>query len=364
MRFTENAYFCKMNQQDTITDFAALGQRMAAYLDDPHTCPALMVAERETLAANTWFTPEGIHRALAAIAADRLEAKKLQSWLAHYPANGRGQKIAVVMAGNIPLVGFHDFLCVLASGHSFLGKLSHKDPFLLPALAAMLTDIRPEWRHRMAFTTDRQLPPSEALIVTGSDQTAHYFAQQIAGSPHRPCRALIRRSRSSVAILTGTEPADALTGLADDILSYFGLGCRNVSMLYVPEGYDWQPLTSALAVRDDAARHTGYRHNYRYRKALLSVQQKPFIDASTVLLCETPSLQAPPAVVHFQYYRKKSDVLDALVQQGDRLQCIVAGDRPNRSMNNKFCTFGTAQRPQLLDYADGIDTMRWLMNEE
>ncbi|MDR0728885.1 MAG: aldehyde dehydrogenase [Prevotellaceae bacterium] len=295
---------------------------------------------------------------LTTIAEDMLDASKLTQWLRAYTVTDMPKTVGVVMAGNIPLVGFHDFLCVLASGNLFAGKLSHKDRFLLPALAERLIAINPAWRCRITFVDTLPIDVVHAFIATGSDATAWHFGKLAATSAddRRTMPALIRHNRRSVALLTGRETPCELQALTDDILAYFGLGCRNVSQLYIPEGYDLQPLTAALAACADIRRHAGYDHNYRYRKAILTMNDCPFIDATAALLYEENTPDAPPAVVHFGYYKRLSDALETIARQNEQTQCIVAGV----PVNNKFCTFGTAQRPPLHDYADGTDTMRWL----
>ncbi|MDR2361816.1 MAG: aldehyde dehydrogenase [Prevotellaceae bacterium] len=296
---------------------------------------------------------------LATIAENMLDTSKLTQWLRHYTITNTPKTIGVVMAGNIPLAGFHDFLCVLASGNLFTGKPSHKDPYLLPALAEQLTTINPVWRRRITFADTLPLDAIQAFIATGSDAAARHFGKLAATTTaqhRRPTPALIRHNRRSVALLSGHETPDELQALTDDILAYFGLGCRNVSQLYIPEHYDLQPLATTLAARADIRRHTGYDHNYRYQKTILTMNARPFIDTTAALLYEENTPDAPLATVHFSYYKHLSDALETITQQNEQIQCIVAG----ATINNKFCTFGTAQRPFLHNYADGTDTMRWL----
>ena len=348
------------NRPVFLSHFSELGKRIRAWLRDEKTCPALSAAVQSSMAANSWFTAGNIKYALASIAADMLDEQRLQEWLAACPVAKSAKKAGVIMAGNIPLVGFHDFLCVLAAGHFFTGKLSHRDAFLLPALADILADIYPGWRSRIAFSETLPVKDMDFFIATGSDNSAHYF-ETIAAALHASGggRSLIRRSRRSVAILSGDETGEELAGLANDLFSYFGWGCRNVSLLYVPAGYYWQPLAAALSAQQTLLQHAGYANNYRYQKALLTLQNKPFQDMSVALLCEDASLHAPPAVVHYRYYPAIDDALTSIEQQRGQIQCIVS-----RAMNcNNFCTFGHAQRPSLHDYADGVDTMKWMNNE-
>ncbi len=356
-----------MVERSFIQDFSLLGKQIIAWLNDAETCPVLSCAAQQSVSTNSWFTESNIRQSLSAIATAFLSEQKLQAWLSQYIIAPKPKRIGVVMAGNIPLVGFHDFLCVLASRHYFVGKLSHKDKFLLPVLVEMLCAINPEWRNRITFVEEIDVTKIDAFIVTGSDTTADFFSRLSASLPPsgRQSGALIRHNRRSVAILTGNETHDDLQGLAVDMFSYFGMGCRNVSMLYVPKGYDWKGLLNIFSAQQPFKRleplksllqHAGYAHNYRYQKALLTLQAQPFIDAGVALLYENENLQAPPAVAHFCYYEKIAEMLECLEQQCEQIQCVVG----NTVISNKFCTFGTAQQPQLDDYADGVDTMQWL----
>jgi hypothetical protein len=345
------------NRSSFISHFSELGKRVQAWLHNENTCPTLSAAVQKSIAANTWFTADTIKSALAAIASDMLDEQRLQQWLSAYPAAKSAKQAGVIMAGNIPLVGFHDFLCVLASGHFFTGKLSHRDAFLLPALAAVLTDIHPAWRSRITFEEVLPVSGMDFFIATGSDNSAYYFETIAAAVRAAGGKSLIRRNRRSVAVLRGDETAEELHGLADDLFAYFGLGCRNVSFLYAPEDYCWQPLITVLSARKTLLQHTGYANNYRYQKALLSLQDKPFRDVSVALLREDDSLHAPPAVVHYCYYSNMDNVLKSVAQQRDQIQCVVG-----RAVNcDNFCIFGNAQHPSLHDYADGVDTMQWIV---
>jgi hypothetical protein len=346
-----------MNYAAFISHFSELGKRMQAWLRDEKTCPALSIAVQKSVAENTWFTMDNIRYALAAIASEMLDEQRLQEWLAAYPAAKNAKHIGVIMAGNIPLVGFHDFLCVLAAGHFFTGKLSHKDAFLLPALANILADIHPAWRSRIAFKETLPVSGMDFFIATGSDNSAHYFETIAAALRAAGGKSLIRRNRRSIAVLQGDETEEEWHGLADDLFAYFGLGCRNVSLLYVPADYQWQPFIIVLSEQQALLQHAGYANNYRYQKALLSLQDKHFRDTSVALLCEDESLHAPPAVVHYCYYSNMDNVLTSIAQQRDQIQCVVG-----RDVNcDNFCTFGHAQHPSLHDYADGVDTMQWIM---
>jgi hypothetical protein len=340
-----------------ISHFSELGRRIQAWLYDENTCPALSMAVQESVAGNTWFTVDNIRYALSAIASEMLNEQRLQPWLAAYPAARSAKQAGVIMAGNIPLVGFHDFLCVLAAGHCFTGKLSRKDAFLLPALANILADVHPAWRSRIAFKEALPVNGIDFLIATGSNQAAYYFETIAAALRAAGGKSLIRRNRRSAAVLRGDETEEELHGLADDLFAYFGLGCRSVSLLYVPAGYQWQPLITALSAQQALLQHAGYANNYCYQKTLFSLQDKPFRDASMALLREDESLHAPLAVVHYCYYSSMENVLTSIAQQRDQIQCVVG-----RAVNcDNFCAFGAAQHPSLHDYADGVDTMQWIV---
>ncbi len=342
-----------MDKEAVVHSFSLLGDRIAGWLRGAGQAPGLAVAVQESINSNSWFTTATIKEALSAIAHDLLDKQRLQQWLGRDAWAVTPKRVGVVMAGNIPLVGFHDFLCVLASGNIFVGKLSSRDAYLLPALSDLLVSINPAWSSRIKFVKEIPFANIDALIATGSDSTAHHFESAAAAIPH-----LIRHNRRSVALLSGNETRVELDSLAKDIFSYYGLGCRNVSMLYVPAGYDWQPLLDSWKAHADIMQHKGYANNYCYQKAMLTMQQSAFIAAAAALLVENPSLQAPPAVVHYCYYTDPAEALKTIEQQKNAIQCVaVAGD------SDKFCTFGATQRPALYDYADGKDTMRWLLFE-
>ena len=341
-----------MNSTIFVNDFAVLGKQLTAWLHDEHSCEKLTEAMRKSVENNDWFSVETIRQAISAIAYEMLDKQNLQQWLSRYSISQKSDRVGVVMAGNIPLVGFHDFLSVLAAGHFFVGKLSRKDKFLLPAITEILFSINSEWREFIHFADELPIDELDKLIATGSDATANYF-QKISTKIKDK---LIRHNRKSVAILSGEETKEELSGLVFDICSYFGLGCRNVSLLYVPADYDWNPLLTLLSEQKKMLQNNSYKHNYNYQKAILSMNKETFIDASALLLIENKGLQAPLSVLHYSYYNKKEDVLKLVSQQDEQLQCIVASNK----ISEKFCNFGKTQFPQLNDYADGVDTMRFL----
>lgn len=310
--------------------------------------------EGETLAhrahyENNWFTPEATHLALAALADRYLNGPALEAWASAYPEISAPKHVGVVMAGNVPAVGFHDALTVLVTGHRLLAKLSSQDTVLMRALLTKLTELEPRFAERIEFA--ERLNAADAVIATGSDNSARYFEYYFGKKPH-----IIRKNRTSVALLTGVEPADELAKLGTDVLTYFGLGCRNVSKLYVPDDYRFDEFYEAIEAQGDVILHHKYRNNYDYNKSVMLVNQTPFLDNGFLLLHENAALVSPISVVHFERYRHLDEAKNALQAQADGIQCVAtAGGWLPGSV-----AFGTSQSPALTDYADGVDTMAFL----
>jgi len=301
--------------------------------------------------ANPWFTPANVRRAVEAIG-QSLTRERMEKWLRAYPGlkEAREQEtIGVVMAGNIPMVGFHDLLCVLITGNRLLAKLSSKDEQLMKAVTETLTDIDPALEGRIELTTGR-LQGFTRVIATGSNNTSRYFEYYFRNVP-----SLIRHNRNSVAILDGSETPGELELLADDIFSYFGLGCRNVSKLWLPEGYDPTSLPAHWSGYGNLCAHHKYAVNYDHNKAVMIVNRDRYTDGGFVLLRESPSLSAPMAVVHYEFYRPGTSRFVAPEAGQELLQCIAGhGHLP----------FGTTQRPELWDYADNTDTISFLLKKK
>jgi hypothetical protein len=333
-----------MLQSERLAAFVALGQRLAA----------LSPAEITELAArarnqNVWFDEPNVTTALRGVA-HLLEADTLRRWAAHYPVEPpTPRRVGVVMAGNIPLVGFHDLLCVLLSGHVLLAKPSSSDLFLMRWVANELLQIEPRFADSLHFV--ERLNEADATIATGSDNTARYFEYYFGKKPH-----IIRRNRTSLGILTGQETADELALLGPDIFQYYGLGCRNVSKLYVPENYDFTLVLDALQPWSAVLHHHKYQNNYDYNKSILLVNRVSHLDTGFLLLTPSPALVSPISVVHYGHYKNEIDLADQLTDVAAQTQCVVsaagrwAGSFP----------FGQAQQPGVADFADGIDTMRFL----
>ncbi|MCL2683242.1 MAG: hypothetical protein FWE63_07170 [Bacteroidales bacterium] len=325
---------------------------------------------------NPWFTDENIRFALNGIVED-LDEKNLNNWTIHYPflqhvethCRASLQKtVAVVMAGNLPLVGFRDFLAVLVSGHRILCKLSSKDTILLRYLAEKLIDIEPKFSERICFE-DHVIKGFDAVIATGGHHAVEHFYEYFQKYPH-----IIRGHRNSCAILDGTENMDELRGLFEDMFRYFGLGCRNVTKLFVPKNYDFQSLIEAVQSKKELFQSLEYHHlyqsNYQYQQVVSALNARKTINAGVFTLIENSALTPPISVVHYEYYSDLADVRHVLESQKNQLQCIVwifqlrsmseSNDRWQSGVEATTIPFGQAQKPSLFDYADGIDTMAFL----
>jgi hypothetical protein len=300
---------------------------------------------KEASEQNPWFIPPFIETAVNNIRQQFLSPEKLAAWTQQYALNESltGHKtVGIVMAGNIPLVGFQDFLCVFISGHRQKIKMSSKDNVLIKHLVEWLHKNHPETREYIELS--EMLKNCDAYIATGSDNSARYFEQYFAKYPH-----IIRRNRTSIAILDGTETAADLDKLADDIQLYFGLGCRNVTQLFVPEGYDFVPLLQALRKYAFFMDQHKYLHNFDYNLTIQIMNNRFYMSNDSVLLIENVSSFSPIGQIHYLFYRDKDKVTETL--DTEKVQCIVG---------KGFTGFGKAQMPGLKDYADGIDTMEFL----
>jgi hypothetical protein len=322
------------------------------------TDPAWMTAQQQAHAANGWFTPEFIALAVRGIATQYLDKVKLQAWAAKYPLADQPASphtIGLTMAGNIPLVGFHDFLSIFISGHHQLIKPSGRDDILIRHLLRHLQTIEPAAAKYFGFA-DR-LAGCDAYIATGSNNSARYFEYYFAKYPH-----IIRRNRTSVAILTGEETMTGLEALADDVYQYFGLGCRNVTQLYVPVNYDYLSLLQAFRKYNYLSQLARYKHNYDYQLTLLILNKKIYMSNESILLTENESPFSPISVLHYTYYRPGDPLPATLSGDHPDIQTIVADPTSVPPGRRNFTPFGRAQQPDLEDYADGIDTLKFLVN--
>lgn len=337
-----------MLHADRLAAFVALGQRLSALVSDDHAEELTELAARARN-QNNWFDRPNVLVALRGIA-HLLQEDALRAWAARYPPEPTTPRlIGVVMAGNIPLVGFHDALCVLLSGHLLLAKLSKDDTVLMRWVLDELTRLEPRFANRIELA-DR-LNAADAFIATGSDNTARYFEYYFGKKPN-----IIRRNRISLAVLTGRESDHDLGLLGEDIFRYYGLGCRNVSKLYVPTGYDFTPLLDALQPWHHVLEHNRYQNNYDYNKSILLVNRVPHLDSGFLLLTPSAQLVSPISVLHHAAYTSEVDLLDQLTDVAAQTQCLVSGG----GLYPGSFPFGRAQQPAVTDYADGVDTMAFL----
>lgn len=329
-----------MNLQERILLLEKLGNYIqsgeAAWAD------AQVLAEQK----NAWFIQPFIKNALQAIAENFLQQDKFLNWISHYKIDDNivPKTVGIVMAGNIPLVGFHDFLCTFIMGHRQMIKLSSKDDVLLKHLVNVLAEWNKEVNEFVLFS--EMLKNCDAYIATGSNNSSRYFEQYFGKYPH-----IIRRNRTAVAVLTGKESSEELEKLSDDLHQYFGLGCRNVTKIYVPENYDFIPLLKAFDKYSYFMDHHKYKNNYDYQLSLLLLNGKYYMTNGSTLLTQNDALFSPISQVHYQFYNKP-EALQQSFRGNEEIQCIVA---------QGYVPFGSAQNPGLFQYADDVDTMAFLL---
>ena len=332
-----------MNLQQRIDLLSRLGEYIQS--DNNEWQQAKEKASRE----NGWFIPEFIELSVRNIAMAFLQKEALVKWAAKYKLihlqaqHEKSKIVGIVMAGNIPLVGFHDMLCAFITGHTTHIKASSKDEVLIKHLVDVMATWNEDVKGLIIFS--EILKGCDAYIATGSNNSAGYFEYYFAKYPH-----IIRRNRTSVAILTGDETNEDLDKLADDVYLYFGLGCRNVTKLYIPEGYDFIPLLTAFKKYNYLADHHKYKNNYDYNLAILLLNKKFYMSNESILLAEDASLFSPISQLNYEFYTDW-DRLTISLKQNENLQCIAG---------KGFIPFGETQKPSLYDYADGVDTMQFL----
>jgi len=318
--------------------------------------PGLYKAMQDAIQHNRWFTPANISFALQAWSI-ALNEDSLRLWVEQYSNEFNKRKparIAVIMAGNIPIVGFHDFLCVLISGHNLIGKLSSDDKILMPALSDILCSIEPGFKSCIQFN-ESTLHDFDAIIATGSNNTARYFEYYFSRYPH-----IIRKSRNGVAILAGNETEIELVKLGTDICSFFGLGCRNVSKIFIPAGFEPKKIYKATEMYNEVlTAHNKYMNNYSYQRSILLLNNVSHLDNGIIILKESTQYSSPIATLHYEFYDNLEILRHKLDTDKDMIQCIV-----NELYNGtNTVKFGNSQYPGLSDYADGIDTMKFI-NEQ
>lgn len=336
-----------MQLKDRINSFIGLGKFLGEIDQIPVEIHEIL---KKAEAENAWFTQENIKFALKGWS-EALSEENIRKWISKYNFKESEVKtVAIIMAGNVPLVGFHDFLSVLITGNKVLAKLSFNDKILLPFLAVQLIAIEPRFKDYIEFTEGR-LSDFDAVIATGSNNTARYFDYYFGKYPN-----IIRKNRNSVAVLTGNETQEDLTNLADDIFRYFGLGCRNVSKLYVPEDYDFEEFFKAMYSWKEIIHNHKYINNYDYNKAVYLMDSFPLLDNEFMLLKEDPGFSSPISIVFYEKYTSKYAVKKKLESESENIQCLVT----KAGLPNEI-PFGKAQYPELWDYADGVDTIEFLL---
>ena len=330
-----------MNLQQRIEILEKLGNYILS--DNPDW----IAAKEKAYYENNWFIPEFINLASEQIAKNFLPKNELEKIATQYAIpkeNLSPKRIGIVMAGNIPLVGFHDFLCAFLCGHHQTIKLSSKDRVLLKHLVDLLIKWEPELSNEISFS--EMLKGCDAYITTGSNNSARYFEQYFGKYPH-----IVRKNRTSVAILSGGETAEQLSLLADDVYLYFGLGCRNVTKIYIPQGYDFVPLLEAFRKYNTIADHNKYKNNYDYQLAVLIINRIFYMTNDSIVLKEDKSVFSPISQLNYEFYTAPEQVL-AELRTNPEIQCIVGeGEIP----------FGQGQQPCLTDFADGVDTLKFLL---
>jgi hypothetical protein len=345
-----------MTLNTRIDAFSELGFNIQNYIDSKNSSSnfsqKLTNIIRNAEIQNAWFSHSQVRNALEEWS-KALTKENLSNWLQTYSFDQFVEKrVAVVMAGNIPLVGFHDFLSVLISGHDFIGKLSSNDSLLIPFLAEELIAIQPKFKSKIEFTKDR-LPNFDAVIATGSNNTARYFEYYFKNKPN-----IIRKNRNSAVVINGTESKEELEKLGDDIFKYFGLGCRNVSKLFVPEGYDFDSFFKAMYKHREVINHHKYANNYDYNKAVYLMSSVKLLDNGFLILKEDEQFSSPIGVLFYETFSDQAQLEQRLRNEKENIQCIVG------KSELADVGYGQTQHPKLSDYADGVDTIDFLTQKD
>ena len=336
-----------MTLKERIKAFSDLG----SYLSDPNNAAEIELWADKASHQNNWFTMVNTQKSIKAIADYYLNPELLSQWTGLYdildvPVTVKS--VGVIMAGNIPAVGFHDLLTVVLSGHACVVKLSSQDSFLMTILIEKILEINPNLEIRIAD----KLNEVDALIATGSDNSARYFAYYFKSKPH-----IIRKNRTSVGILNGQESEQDFLRLGVDITDYYGLGCRNISKLYVPENYDFTKFYDSIEPLGDIFYHNKYKNNYDYNKSIYLVNMVSHFDNGFMMLTQNENLVSPISVVFYEEYKDVKDLKAKIMANHDKIQVIASME----SWFEKSLNFGDAQKPKLWDYADGVDTMAFLL---
>jgi len=353
----------KVELKKRISAFSRLGEHLKYIGNDTSTevldinnmyFKKLLNVVSDSYLHNGWFLEENVRHMLFSLGKS-MDKVSLEKWVSEYQDGLDDDKqpktVAVVMAGNVPAVGFHDWLSVLMSGNRVLAKLSSDDNKLIPAISELLISIEPEFKSFISFT-DGKLSGFDAVIATGSGNTSRYFDYYFG-----KYKNIIRRNRNGIAVLNGKETTEDFERLADDVFMYFGLGCRNISKLFVPENYDFTPMLDVFSKRTEINLNHKYFNNYEYNKAIYLVNSRQHLDTGNILLVEDNAYASPVSVLYHEQYSDLKSLNRKLKFDEDSIQCIVSGEF---QINGKL-PFGQSQQPKLLDYADGVDTMEFLI---
>jgi len=299
---------------------------------------------------NAWFTPENVKKAVTSIG-HMLNSADLETWLGKYTFNNSNKKVGLILAGNIPLVGFHDVLCVLISGNYALIKSSSQDARLIKYVLQMLCAIEPGFENRYSFV--ERLENFDAVIATGSNNSSRYFDYYFGKVPN-----IIRKNRNSIAVLTGDETSGQLHALGHDIFDYYGLGCRNVSKLLVPDGYNFNFFFESIEDYNPIIHHHKYNNNYDYNKSIYLVNREEHLDNGFLLVKRDENLVSPLSVLFYSNYDDLKQAEAMINTESEQIQCVVS--TAPLQVSSQVVDFGQSQQPKLWDYADGIDTMEFL----
>jgi hypothetical protein len=300
---------------------------------------------------NGWYTQENVYFAINSWA-KALTKANLDQWLSVYNFENTNPKtVGLILAGNIPLVGFHDFISVLLSGHNVQVKTASNDQNLLPFLANYLTSVEPNLLNYIHFS-DGKLTGFDAVIATGSNNTARYFEYYFKGKP-----SIIRKNRNSVAVLNGSETKEDFEALGEDIFRYFGLGCRNVSKIFVPRNYVFDSFFEGIFNFQEVIHYEKYANNYDYNKAVFLMSNFKLLDNGFLTIKEDLSYSSPISSVFYEFYDDLETLTTKLASEHEQIQCIVS----NNLVSNNI-PFGKTQKPELWDYADNVDTIDFLIH--
>ncbi|MAQ31871.1 MAG: acyl-CoA reductase [Flavobacteriales bacterium] len=299
---------------------------------------------------NNWFTKDSINYSLLSLCS-MIKGESLRKFVAIYKTNDKPKKVGVVVPSNLPFVGFYDFLCVLLSGNIYVGKLSKNNNIFIPFVSEILIEYQPDFKKYIHIVDD--FKTIDILIATGSNLTARYFNYKYAN-----IAKIVRKDRVSVGVLNGLENTSDFEKIAYDIYSYFGLGCRSVSKLFIPRQFNINKLKDAFSSFLRFNSNANYMDNYNYQKSLFTLNNTEFIDFDNLLLFESNDLHSPISVLYYQYYDDMDALNKFLLNQSHQIQCIVANDS---CVNSAMC-FGQAQQPTLFDFPDGVDVMKFLFS--